>query len=236
MATQLEDGSWEIQGRRLRFPVRIRDATAASALYLVPAVGASALLTGTGLRPVSIAGRTPLVLLLVDYRDGDLDSYHELGIAFLVRSATGRVGGYVHQLPVTETFTMEAGRALWGLPKWLSRMELSISRAGATCRLTENGEHVLTAALRTSTPRLPGQIRATVTTLAPRGEALLVTPTRVRAGGVRLGFGGAGVQLGRGHPMADELAALGLPRRALVTSTVEHLGLELPPSTATPLL
>lgn len=234
MATQLEDGSWRIQGERVTFPVRVRDASAAAAVYLVGSAPARALLEGTGVAPVSVAGRTPLVLVFVDYRDGDLGAYHELGVAFVVRAAGGRFGAYIHQLPVTQPFTMEAGRSLWGLPKWLARMQLSFTGSRAGCRLAEDDEQVLSTTLRTWTPRLPGRIGGTVTTLAPRGDALLVTRTRARVRGLRVGVGGGEVRLGAHHAMAAQLSALGLPRRAVLTSTVERLELELAPATEVP--
>lgn len=132
MATQLGDGSWEIQGRRLRFPIRITEAAAACATYLVRTQRARRLVAGTGLELVSAGGRTPLFLAMVDYKINDLGDYDEVGVAFLARHR-GRTGPYVHQLPVTQSFTMEAGRALWGLPKWPARTELSIDGRVATC-------------------------------------------------------------------------------------------------------
>jgi hypothetical protein len=194
----------------------------------VRSAGAERLVTGTGLRPVSVAGRAPLVLLLVDYRSGDLGAYAEVGVALLVRHR-GRTGLYVHQLPVTSAFTLEAGRALWGLPKWRAQAELAIDGPSATCRLAdEAGRHVLTAAIRMARLRLPVVLPAAFVTFAPRDGEMLTNPVRGRADGVRVGIGGrAHVALGSGHPMADELRAAGLPRRPLVTVTVEHLAFEM---------
>ncbi|MBW0136824.1 acetoacetate decarboxylase family protein [Pseudonocardia abyssalis] len=232
MATLLDDGSWEIQGRRLGFPVRIGEASAACATYLVRTAGVRALLTGTGLEPVSVAGRTPLFLVLVDYRINDLGDYDEAGVAFLVRHR-GRTGPYVHQLPVTQTFTMEAGRALWGLPKWLARAELSIDGADATCRLADvDGRHVLTTAIHAAL-RLPFTLPGTITALAPHDGGVLASPVRARIGGLRVGRG-ASVVLGSGHPMADELRALGLPRRPLATVVAGRVAFDMDPATTQP--
>ncbi|GAA2545244.1 acetoacetate decarboxylase family protein [Pseudonocardia hydrocarbonoxydans] len=232
MATQLDDGSWEVQGRRLRFTVRIGEASAACATYLVRTAGVRALLTGTGLEPVSVAGRTPLFLVLVDYRVNDLGDYDEAGVAFLVRHR-GRTGTYIHQLPVTQTFTMEAGRALWGLPKWLARAELGIDGADATCHLADDtGRPVLTAALHAAL-RLPGTLRGAVTALAPHDGGVLASAVRARIGGIRVGRG-ASVALGSGHPMADELRALGLPRRPLLTVVAGRVAFDMDPATAHP--
>jgi hypothetical protein len=233
MAELQEDGSWEIQGRRLEFPVRLTDAAAACAVYLVRTTRADRLVTGTGLHLVSIAGRTPLVLMLVDYRAGDLGTYAEVGVVLLARHR-GRTGVYVHQLPVTGAFTLEAGRALWGLPKWPAQAEMRIDGRSATCHLADEGRHVLTAAIRTLPWRLPRAVPASLVALAPRADEVLTSPVRGTAGDIRVGFGGATVVLGSDHPMADELRAVGLPRRPLATATIGRLSFEMGPAESHP--
>jgi hypothetical protein len=214
----------QIQGRPIEFPVRIEHALAAAAVYLVRTERAAPLVA------VSAGGRTPLVLLFVDYRVSDLGDYDEVGVALLARHR-GRTGVYVHQLPVTQPFTMEAGRTLWGLPKWLARTELSITGPDATCHLAdESGRHVLSAALRALPWRLPLRLPATLTTLAPHDGAVLASRVRGRVGGIRVAPGGARVVLGTGHPMADELRAVGLPRRPVATLVAEHLEFEMGPA------
>jgi Acetoacetate decarboxylase (ADC) len=220
----------EIQGRRITFPVRIGHAVAAGSIYLVRAERAARLVAGSGLELVAAAGRTPLVLFLVDYRVNDLGDYDEVGVALLVRHR-GRTGAYVHQLPVTQPFTMEAGRTLWGLPKWLARIDLSITGPDATCHLADGtGRHVLTAALRALPWRLPLDVPGTLTTLAPRDGEVLASRVRARVSGIRIGPGGARVVLGSGHPMAEELREVGLPRRPLATLVAEHVGFEMDPA------
>ncbi|MDN5751221.1 MAG: acetoacetate decarboxylase family protein [Pseudonocardia sp.] len=227
MATPLDDGSWEFRGTRLRFPVRIGEASAACATYLAATSRARELVAGTGLEPVSVAGRTPLFLLVVDYRVNDLGVYDEVGVALPVRHR-GRTGLHIHQLPVTTEFTMEAGRALWGLPKWLARIELAVDGRDASCRLADvDGTHVLTAALRTLPLRLPCTVPGTVTALAPHDGAVLASTVRARVGGIRAGLGGARLVLGSGHPMADELRALRLPRRPVATVIADRVSFEM---------
>jgi hypothetical protein len=233
VATLLDDGSWEIQGTRLRFPVRIRHARAACATYLVRTDRARDLVAGTGLDLVSVAGRTPVFLALVDYRDNDLGDYDEVGVAFLARHR-GRTGPYVHQLPVTQRFTMEAGRALWGLPKWLGGAELVIDGRDARCHLTDDtGRHVLSAVLRTFAPRLPGTVAGGVTALAPHEGGVFASAVRARVGGVRVGRS-ASIVLGHGHPMAEELRALRLPRRPLAVVTADRVAFEMDPALDVP--
>ena len=234
MAIHLEDGSWEVQGRRLSFPVRIADASAALATYVVRTCAASRFVEGTGLSLVSVAGRTPLVLGFITYRAGDLDSYDEVAVALLARHR-GRVGPYVRQMAVTESFTLEAGRALWGLPKCLARAELVITGRTATCRLADrSGTLVLAAALRTLPWQVPLTLPGRLTVLAPHGDTVLASRIRGRMSGIRVGFRSLELVLGAGHPMADELRAVGLPRRPVVTLTAERLEFNLAAAVATP--
>jgi hypothetical protein len=234
MATRLDDGSWDVQGTHLTFPVRIGAAAAAVAAYPVRTTPAARLLDGTGLDPVSAAGRTLAVVGLVDYRAGDLGTYHELALALPVRFR-GRTGVHVTQLPVTEAFTMEAGRALWGLPKWLATAELDIRGSHATGHLAYEGGHVLTAALSTLPFALPGTVPGSLTAFAPRGGVMLASPVRARLRGIRIGPGTGTLVLGSGHPMADELRSLGLPRRPLLAAIVDHLAFEMGPAEEIPL-
>ena len=208
----------------LRFPIVVRDASLATATFLVPPRGVAELLP-PGLEPVVVGRRwAVLALVVVDYRDTDLGPYHEVGTCFLVRGpGSDRVGAYVHRLPVDGTFTMEAGRRLWGFPKWLTTSELSIVGHVATCHLMDGDRHVLTASFRGLPAPLPGT--RTITTEAwtsldgvPRRAHWTMHHARPRPRP-----GGTTLVLGSGHPMADELRALGLPRRAAFTTVVERM-------------
>jgi hypothetical protein len=229
VAERLADGSWEVQGQRVTFPVRIADAGVAAAVYAVPAARAQVLLASTPLTPVTVAGRVLVVLALIDYRVNDLGTYDEVALAVLARSPDGAVGAYVAELPVTAAFTLEAGRAIWGLPKWLASVQLRIGRGRAECQLAEGEERVLTASMRTSPGRLPFPLRRWLTVLAVDGAGVLATRICVRLDGVSFRPGGTRLQLRAGHRMAEALTGLGL-RRALLTVVVERGSMELRPA------
>lgn len=220
MATRLDDGSWEIRGRRLTFPVRIGDAAAACAVY---PVRASRVTLPPGLDPVTVAGWTVTVVGVVSYRVNDLGVYDELAVAYLVRG-----GVYISQLPVTEEFTREAGAALWGLPKWLGEASLEHAASRASGVLSKAGRHVLTLAISAGLP-LPFPLRGSVTAFGDDGR--LASPVHARARGIRIGRG-AVLVLGRGHEMADELRRL--PRRPLLTAVVAHLSFDMDPAEPRP--
>lgn len=208
----------------LRFPVVVRDAALATATYLVPPDGVSALLPA-GLEPVVLARRwAVLALVFVDYRDTDLGAYHEVGTCFLVRGPESeRPGAYVHRLPVDGTFTMEAGRRLWGFPKWLTTSELTFEGHRATCHLMDGDRHVLTASCRGLPAPLPGGRELTMEAWTSLDGVLRRTPWTMRHERARPRPGGTTVVLGEDHPMAAELRALGLPKPAAFTTVVERM-------------
>ena len=202
----------------LRFPVEVRDASMASATYLVPRAGVAALLP-PGLEPVVVARPwAVLALVVVDYRDTDLGAYHEVGTCFLVRG-----GAYIHRLPVDGAFTMRMGRELWGFPKWLTTSELSIDGGTATCHLMDGDEHILTLSSRGLPVAMPGTREITMDAWTWSDDVLRRTPWTMRHTGVRPRPGGTTVVLGERHPMAVELRELGLPKRAAMTTVVGHV-------------
>ncbi len=232
MGTQLNERTWTIGSRRVELPVRVRDAALAIAVFLVPAAAVRRRLMGTALEPVALAGRSPVSVMFVDYRDGDLDSYVEVGTALTVRHGR-QVGLFVTQLPVTAEFTLDAGRSIWALPKWLARCELTIAGRRADCHLADadgGGEHVLSACLAAGRLPLPASPGIRLTTFSLRDGHLLRTVTRLRARDVRLALGGTTLRLGPRHEMARELRDLGLPRAAAGTAVVRHVSLSIGPA------
>lgn len=206
----------------IRFPVEIRDASLAAATFLVPAGPVRDVVEPTGLRVVTApGGRAPVILTLVDYRDTDLGAYHEVGLCFLVRSPSGgRGGALVHELPVNQAFTLQAGRQLWGFPKWMADIDLEFGSRAATCHLAEGSEHILTLALRPAPFRVPGGRELTMDAWTYQDGVVRRTPWTMRHEQVRMRPGGASLVVGDGHSMAKELRTLGLPRRAVFTTVV----------------
>lgn len=231
-----------IQGRQVTMPVEVRDATVCSAMYLVRADAARAVLAYADLDVTEVLpGKALCTLVFISYADTDLDSYHEFGVAFMVRPpeagrrpARGMAAGlkdlyghgtgvFIHWLPVDQGFTLEAGRTIWGFPKELAEIDLRLSSPYKRCVLRKDGRLVLDLLIRPGLPmpgggstpmdaytRLDGVTRRTRWTMRPRG--------------LRTRPGGALIRLGN-HPIAKELSELGLPKRALMTTTVAHLAM-----------
>jgi len=216
----------------LTFPVEVRDASMAAATFLVSPDRVAEVLP-PGLEPVVVARRwAMLALCVVDYRDTDLGAYHEVGTCFVVRGpGRPRPGAYVHRLPVDQPFTMEAGRRLWGFPKWLTTSELAIDGGRASCHLMDGDEHVLTLSSRGLPVALPGAREVAMDAWTWADGRLRATPWTMRHARARPRPGGTTVVLGERHEMAVELQRLGLPKRAAFTTVVGDLRASFGPAT-----
>jgi hypothetical protein len=228
---------WVFQGREVTMPVVVRDASSAAATYLVRAAAARRLLPGPELDVVELLpGRALLSIAAIDYRDNDLGDYNEVSIALFVRErgapagvpwigaaldlARNRLATYIYKLPVNQSFTCEAGRGIWGFPKTVEQIEFSDAGGSRACRLVMDGRHVLTLSVRRGGARtLPD---AAMITYSYVDGALHRTSfvSGARAVGLHLG-GGSELAFGD-HPLADELRALGLPRRPMLSVWMEH--------------
>ena len=236
MTLQVEPDTYSILGREVRMPVEVRDATASVAYYLVSAKAAQALIEYSGLRVArTLPGRTLCTIGTMEYRDNDLGQYHEVAITFFVYEPgtrvlpviggplammRGKLSAYIHQLPVDAEFSMEAGRGIWGFPKFMSKIEITRDLGVQTSVLTVDGAHVLTQRMRLGGTRGFGE-REQIS-YALRDGMLYRTPSTMSGEGVGFRIGGARLQLGE-HPIADELRSLGLPKKPLFTTAIGRL-------------
>lgn len=238
MATTTVPDSFEIEGRTITLPVRIREARQWATTWLVPAAPAQAMIDYSGLEVLQpIPGRAVFALAFVDYVDGDLDTYHEVAFSFLVRPhdavgrattrdnlrsfANGRMGAFIHDLPVDEEFTRAAGTTIWGYPKWIADISLARLNGSTACTVFCDGEHQFTLQVRDRGPLpFPGEMPPTYSwrdgVLRRTTWDLEVTGGSARPGGARLTIGTTG-------PLARTLRKLQLPRRPLMSTSAPHL-------------
>ncbi|MGH0032933.1 MAG: acetoacetate decarboxylase family protein, partial [Myxococcota bacterium] len=171
-------------------------------------------------------GLTQLSLLMVDYRDNDLGDYDEVGIVFFVKprgAGDEAAGTYIHQLPVNQSFTCEAGCRIWGFPKSVEEIDFDYESDSATCSLHMDGRHVLTLTVPRGGDGTTDDTPSTGYTMI---EGVPHTNVFTRGGsGEQTVPGGEGVRLELGdHRIADELRSLGLPDAApLLSAWTEHM-------------
>ena len=218
--------SYEIQGRTVRLPAVVRDASSGSVMYMVDRDAAQKRIPPEFEAVEAAPGKTQLTLVIVDYRDNDLGDYHEVGILFFVRPASqpeAEVGSFIYKLPVNQSFTRDAGYQIWGFPKTLEKIDFQYAEGSATCRLEMDGRHVFTLTVpRGGTGSTPDTESLGYTMI----EGIAHRNVFIRGGsGEQTVPGGDGVELALGdHPLAGELRELGLPEAVpLLSAWTEHM-------------
>lgn len=214
----------EVLGQQVVLPVEVRTARSAAATFLVRHDAAARLLAPAGLEPKRLpGGRAACILALVQYVDNDLGPYNEVAFSIAVGARGGApAGAYIHELPVDGDFTCAAGRGIWGFPKWLADIDLSIDDRRARCRLSHEGRLVLTLDIAQRWLPLPARPME-MSAYAHLDGVTRRTPFFSRVRGVRGGPGGARLTLGQDHPMSEALRELGLPKRALMSSVIGNM-------------
>jgi hypothetical protein len=173
-----------------------------------------------------------VVLMLMHYVDGDLGEYYEYGTNVMVNppgsnasglSALQSAAAFIHHLPVDQAFTLEAGRTIWGYPKVMADFTI---RSGHQFGfdVTIDGQFAVGMDFKPGL-RVPSaftskpQVHPTYSHL---DGVTRETAGEMRLSGVRYRPGGVRVRLGE-HPYAKELASLGFPKRALISSSADNV-------------
>jgi Acetoacetate decarboxylase (ADC) len=218
--------SYDIDGRTVSLPCLVRDASAGTAMFEVDAAAAQRMVPGDDFSVVeSSPGRCQLILALIDYRDNDLGDYLEVGVTFFVTprgAGADAAGTFIVRLPVDQRFTCLAGRAIWGFPKSVEDIAFDYADTSMTATLRMDGELVL----RVTVPRggdeiMPDLPMATYTLIDGRPHA---TAFSQGGAGAQVVASRDGVRLELGdHPLAKELAGLGLPAPAIMSTWTEHM-------------
>ncbi len=220
-----------IAGTVITMPVQIRKANQHMAMFSVDADAAQQMIDYSGLQVCRyLPGRAIVVLMLMHYIDGDLGQYYEFGTSVMVNppgsKASGpralqSAGAFIHHLPVDQVFTLEAGTKIWGYPKVMADFTIREGRQFGF-DVTVDGQLVAGMEFRRGLPiRLTPRHQAQ-RTYSHRDGVTRETSFEHTLGGVRTRFGGVRIWLGD-HPYSKELASLGLPKRAILSSSVDNV-------------
>ncbi len=208
----------DILGQTVTMPVEVRDGANATVIFDV-AIEAARALAPAGFEIVESApGRAQFALALVDYRDNDLGSYLEVGTLLFVRpEGGGEDGTFITHLPVTEEFTCVAGNQIWGFPKSVEQIDVTNTETISRWVLTMDDQLVVDITVpRGGSDEMPAMPLASYTLIDGRPHL-----TRFTQGGTGSGMHfDADVALTLGdHPIAKELASLGLSPESVVLTT-----------------
>jgi hypothetical protein len=217
-----------IAGTVLTMPVRIRTATQHNAMFAVDADAAQRWIDYSGLKVYRpLPGRAVATLILTHFIDGDLGPYYEYSTCVMVNppkaDASGLQSAFVAHMFVNQDFTLAAGRTIWGFPKVMADFTI---REGKRFGFDAGIDGQFVVGMDFS-PGLP-----VPSALASREQKLRAyscldgltreSPYEVSFHGVRYRPGGVRIRLGE-HPYAKELAALGLPKRAMVSGSARNV-------------
>jgi hypothetical protein len=140
------------------FPILYTDASSTSVFYGVDLRKASALLEPHGLAPArGIGGRAVLGITWFEYRATSIGPYNELGISLLaapgirppklpllrVMAGDPRLGFFVLHLPVTTELARVGGVEVYGYPKTVNELPISLSDRALHGSLLDDGHAVL---------------------------------------------------------------------------------------------
>ena len=189
------------------------------------------LLPSSRLYPVRLLGaRAAVAVVAYNYLETGVGPYGELAVSPLCtlgRNAPpllplllGRwhgFGGFVAHLPVTSRVAREAGRRIWGYPKFVADMAFELLPEYQQVTLTETGREILR--LRVRRAGWVGLERAPLSTFTVHDTRLIRTTVAMR-GYVATAVGASCGELTLGeHPVGRELTSLGLAANPVVTKT-----------------
>ena len=228
--------------RRVVLPVRVVDAAQGMALYAVSAEAVQNILTATAapFRPIDLGrGRTGLSIFGVHHREGDLGSYDEVGVAFLVAPPEDllSVGLYIIDFPVNAPFPFLAGKAIWSYAKSEATVDAVLETSRATWKLTRLGaqQPVLTITFPRGGRGASTAIPLPTYTLPDAAPRDVIRTVVTRTGrGERIRAHGRGVVLQLGDPTANAndplwkiLHHLGVADiRPMIHAWTEHMAAE----------
>ncbi|MCC6751643.1 MAG: acetoacetate decarboxylase family protein [Deltaproteobacteria bacterium] len=178
------------------------------------------------LKPVPLLpGRGAVAIAAFNYLNTSIGPYGEVAVAIpvtldrrapplvgaLLESRFPSLGLFVCHLPVTHLVARDAGRGIWGYPKFVADMRFEYTPERLGCSLSEEGQHILS--VEVARGGLCVEERRPIVTYTVKGRELVRTIIPAR-GTARLNLGARGCSLRLGeHPVAESIRALGLGAR-----------------------
>ena len=222
-----------IAGTVLTMPVKIRKATQHTAMFSVDADAAQAMIDYSGLHVSRyLPGRAVVALILAHFIDGDLGEYHELSTGVMIDEPGAKASRvralqsvFIHHMLVDQAFTLEAGRTIWGFPKVMADFTIrDVRQFGFDASVDGQLVAGMEFGRGLAVPSAVSQRKQMLRSYSHRDGHTLATPFEMSMVGARYRPGGVRLWLGD-HPYAKELASLGLPKRAMMSASVENVAM-----------
>ena len=225
---------WNMQdskGFKGKLPVFYYDNTSMTAIFTASTKKAMKYLPHQDMHPVELfPGRCLVGFSAFEYRKTDIAPYNEFSISILISFAGRPVPGitilsnmgrrcfhaYVWHLPVTTEAARYGGVELYGYPKFIADIVFKREKDYLECSLSEKGSRILTLRGRKQSTS-PGRILRFKTYSMKDGIPLCANiytnPLEFRQ---TMDKDAAGLELGSGHAIAEELNGIGLSKKPIV--------------------
>ncbi|HET8930234.1 MAG TPA: acetoacetate decarboxylase family protein, partial [Acidimicrobiales bacterium] len=188
------------------------------------------LLPSDRLFPVRLkGGRAAIGVVAYNYSETGVGPYGEIGIAALCtfdraakpmvpllrETADPRFGAFVLHLPVTSRIARDAGRTIWGYPKFVADMTFDLRPERRSVEMCEQGRELLGLEVRNHGKFLRDN-KPVVTFSEQRGQMVrTVVATRAEYR-TKVGHGNGRLELGD-HEVAQQLRELDISTDAMAT-------------------
>ncbi len=220
------------RGHLMKVPAFYYDGTATTAVFPARYAGLRRLVPDPRFVPARLApGLGAVTVSAFEYRDSDIGPYNELAIsvplcepyaganlpgrALLTALSRRQFHAWVEHLPVTTEIARLGGVEFYNYPKFLASIDFTEPAGRRTCRLAEDGEHILTLQSESIPALVSGRIQLFSHTWMdgqPQGSEFKINALET---GQSSRPGMATLTLGDRHPIALKLDRLLVSRRAI---------------------
>lgn len=211
-------------------PIRYYRTDCFLAIFAADHDAVAALLPSDRLYPVRLkGGRAAIGVVAYNYSETGVGPYGEIGIAALCtfdrparpmvpllrETADPRFGAFVLHLPVTSRIARDAGRTVWGYPKFVADMAFDLRPEQRRVEMREQGHELLSLEVG-DRGRFVRDTKQVVTFSEHEGHIMRTTVATHAEYRAKLGHGNGRLELGD-HEVAGQLRNLGITSDALAT-------------------
>lgn len=213
-------------------PIRYHRTDCWLALFSADVGAVASMLPSSRLHPVRLSkGRAAVGIMSYNYIQTGVGPYGEIGIAamctldreappmlpLLREAGDPSFGAFVCHLPVTTRIARDAGRTVWGYPKFVADMAFELSPESRSVTLAEGGHEILRVSVRRQ-GRLTRDDKPLVTFTEHDGEIIRTVIESRSVYELGLGRRAGHLELGD-HVLADELRSLDISTGTTATKS-----------------
>ena len=146
-----------VDGIPFEMPVTAHRPSALLALFTINAEKAKGLMPGNEVHPYRLWNKGLLAISAIHYQSSVIGSYIEFSVGIACTRGKGPaprllpalfrkhygMGLLVHDLPVNTEISVKGGKGIWGMPKHLANLDLTVSADTVSGRYDKDGQLVM---------------------------------------------------------------------------------------------